>query len=493
MDEVRQVYQDKDGYIWIATNSGLCLYDGYQIRTFKSNLHTPGLLSNNTINCITDDNRHNLWIATYDGVNVLDKTNGQIRKITCPGLQRSIVDRLLVTSSDRVFIGTETGVFEYLPGQDSCIAFKPGIVKGAVKALVEDSRRNLWIGTWSDGIFRYDGQKDEVYAYPALNELNSALGIFEDSKQRIWVASWGYGLFLLENPYEPEYLGWKQFRHDDNDPNSLCYDIVYDMEEDLNTGTLWVGTRGGLSVLYDEENGLFRNYCPDNSDKSVHYNDVNSVFRDDEGMMWLGLLGGGVNTVITRKPEFRLDRLEAIDNPLLTNSSVRSLMVDREGLLWIGLGSWGFFVHDRAAGSYTHNLSDVAYRLYTVSDGLQDNIFYRNTAFTDTNGEMFFGGYRGYNSFFPDRMTDEETFPPVRITDIKIYNRSWSLLDAEEKEEISRLAPDFTDRIRLDYRKNNFSIEFAALSFSNPRQIKYAYKLEGLAGRLSCVCPQQCG
>ena len=361
-DEVRQVFQDKDGYIWIATNSGLCLYDGYQIRTFKSNLHTPGLLSNNTINCVTDDNRHNLWIATYDGVNVLDKTTGQIRKITCSGLQRSIVDRLLVTSSDRVFIGTETGVFEYLPGQDSCVAFKPGIVKGAVKALVEDSGRNLWIGTWSDGFYRYDEQKDEVYGYPALNELNSAFDIFEDSKQRIWVASWGYGLFLLENPYEPERLAWRQFRHDDNDPNSLCYDIVYDMEEDRNTGTLWVGTRGGLSVLYDEENGLFRNYCPDNSDKSVYYNDVNSVFRDDEGMMWLGLFGGGVNTVITRKPEFRLDRLEAIDNPLLTNPSVRSLMVDREGLLWIGLGSWGFFVHDRATGSYTHNLDLPEFR-----------------------------------------------------------------------------------------------------------------------------------
>ena len=130
--------------------------------------------------------------------------------------------------------------------------------------------------------------------------MNSAFDIFEDSKRRIWVASWGYGLFLLENPYEPDRLAWKQFRHDDNDPNSLGYDIVYDMEEDLNTGTLWVGTRGGLSVLYDEKNGLFRNYCPDDSEKSVYYNDVNSVFRDREGMMWLGLLGGGVNTVITR-------------------------------------------------------------------------------------------------------------------------------------------------------------------------------------------------
>lgn len=710
-DEVRQIYQDKDGYIWIATNSGLCQYDGYQIKTYKSNLHTPGLLSNNNVYCVTEDSHHNLWIATYNGVNVLNKTTGQIRKIVSKELQRSIVDRLLVTTSDRVFIGTETGVFEYLPEKDSCVAFKPGLVKGSVKALIEDSNRNVWIGTWSDGFYRYDQQEDKVYTYPVLNDRNSAYDIFEDSKQRIWIGSWGYGLFLLENPYDPEHLTWKHFKHDANDLNSLADDIVYDINEDLNTRSIWIGTRNGLSILYNEESSLFRSYRPDNSGTSVYHNEISSVFRDNEGMMWLGLLGGGVNTVITRKPEFKLDRLETIENPLLTNSSVRSILVDRDGLIWIGLGSWGFFVHNRITGTYTHNLdipefkglgrlpmvntiiqsptsdkiwigtydwgivsydksapagqqvrqidydsspwltnqcifsicedqdrntwfgtrngicaltadgkgvrfdsfklngtsvnayayqailqdskgqiwtgtnnggvikisgslsrpedivferysldedklnsisvlslfidsrkrlwagteggglnlydpvqdkfipvhkmanlpgdavfsiqedqqgnlwmgtnvglmkvyipdnlSGVTYRLYTTSDGLQDNIFFRNTAFTDINGEMFFGGYRGYNSFFPDRMMEDETFPPISIRDIKIYNQSWSMLDEKPKNEISAWAPDFTERIRLDYRKNNFSLEFAALSFSNPQQIKYAYKLDG--------------
>ena len=92
---------------------------------------------------------------------------------------------------------------------------------------------------------------------------------------------------------------------------------------------------------------------------------------------------------------------------------------------------------------------------------------------------MFFGGYKGYNSFFPDRMMEDESFPPISITDIKIYNQSWSLLDEKIQKSISEQAPDFTERIRLDYRRNNFSIEFAALSFSNPQQIKYAYMLQG--------------
>lgn len=710
-DEVRQVYQDKDGYIWIATNSGLCLYDGFQIKTFKANLYTPGLFSNNNINCVMEDSRHRLWIATYNGVNVMDKTTGNIKKIVSRELQKNIVERLLVTTTDRILIGTEGGVFEYLSEQDSCVRFKEDVLKGSVKTMIEDSNHQIWIGTWSNGLYRYDGKENKIYSYPVMNDRNSAYAVFEDSKQRIWVGSWGYGLFLLENPYEPERLKWKQFRHRAGDSESLCDDIVYDVNEDLNTRSLWVGTRNGLSILYNEETSSFQSYLPNNTENSVYYNEIKSVFRDREGMMWLGLQGGGVNTVITRKPEFRLDRLEKARNSLINNPAVRSILVDRDGLIWIGLGSWGFFLHNRITGTYTHNmdlpdfkwlgrlptinalyqspsdgkiwfgsydwgivvydkmapagkrtkkyeydnapwltnqcvfaiqedrernlwfgtrngvcvltaggkgvrfdsfkldgtpvnayayqailqdtlgqiwtgtnnggvikitgnplrpedvvfdkysldnrklnsmsvaclfidsqkrlwagtdggglsyydavqdlfvpvhkvanlpgdavfsiqedqhgnlwmgtnaglirvhvpddLSAITYRLYTTSDGLQDNIFFRNTAFTDINGEMFFGGYRGYNSFFPDRMADEETFPPVTLTDIKIYNCPWALLDEVERSKISLEAPAFTERIVLDYQKNNFSIDFAALGYTNSQQIKYAYQLEG--------------
>ena len=61
-DEVKQVYQDKDGYIWIATGDGLCRYDGYQLKTYKTNLYTPDLLSSNKLTTVAEDGDHNLWI-----------------------------------------------------------------------------------------------------------------------------------------------------------------------------------------------------------------------------------------------------------------------------------------------------------------------------------------------------------------------------------------------------------------------------------------------
>lgn len=83
---------------------------------------------------------------------------------------------------------------------------------------MEDSRGNVWIGTWDRGLYRHDPSSDKYYTYPNINSRQSAHVIFEDSKHRIWVGSWGCGLFLLENAWEPERLSYKrlparQFHH----------------------------------------------------------------------------------------------------------------------------------------------------------------------------------------------------------------------------------------------------------------------------------------
>ena len=63
---VHQVYQDRDGYIWISTFYGLFRYDGYEVRTYKSNLYTPGLLVNNNVICVEEDYSHRLLIGTHE-------------------------------------------------------------------------------------------------------------------------------------------------------------------------------------------------------------------------------------------------------------------------------------------------------------------------------------------------------------------------------------------------------------------------------------------
>lgn len=72
-DEIRKVYQDKDGFIWLASYYGFYQYDGYETTLYKSNLYAPGLLTNNNILCLVDDYKHNLWIGTQEGLNILNK------------------------------------------------------------------------------------------------------------------------------------------------------------------------------------------------------------------------------------------------------------------------------------------------------------------------------------------------------------------------------------------------------------------------------------
>lgn len=714
-NEVHCLYQDKDGYIWMATTNGLCQFDGYQVKIFKSNLYTPGLLTNNNISSLAEDSHHNLYIGTFDGLNIMDKTTQKIRKSKNENFRNNLISNVLITKNDQVLIGTDTGLFQYFPENDSCSVFDYRNTRNifprmSVKSLIEDSEGFVWIGSWTNGFYRFDPKTKRFFAYPQINKQNSAHVIFEDSHNRIWIGSWREGLFLLKNAYDTKNVSWETYTHKADDPSSLSDNFVYAISEDTITHTLWVGTRGGLSISELDTNlGSFTNYLPNSSKHSISYNEVNSIIRDNSGMMWLGMLGGGVNCVNTMKPQFNLYRLESIKKELSSNS-VRSLFVDDEGLVWMGIGSYGLVVHDRKTDNCTHYLKlpdfsgikkmptvntivqseytnaiwfgtydggiliydkkapagsrvksimpdthpwlqsscvyslkedsrrnwwiatrnglsvlpvsgqgytfssimadgeDIAnasflcvdqdskgaiwlgtnnnglvraigdvshpkqvrftvynlhnnklnslniqclyedskkrlwigteggglnlydrnndtfipvnkkfnlpgdviyniqedgkgnlwmgtniglirlnvsndlkqstYRLYTIGDGLQDNFFIRNASFKKNN-EMFFGGHKGYNSFFPDKLEEFEMNAPIVITDIKIFNKSLSALDENVRRKISEKTPEFADKIKISHENNNFSIEFAELSYINPMQNKYAYKLEG--------------
>src|SRR5699024_9781536 len=61
---------------------------------------------------------------------------------------------------------------------------------------------------------------------------------------------------------------------------------------------------------------------------------------------------------------------------------------------------------------------------YTVDDGLQDHMFNRNSCFKGADGKLIFGGFRGLNSFYPDKIVQDTAYSPVVITDIKVHNVS---------------------------------------------------------------------
>ena len=709
-DEIQKVYQDKDGFIWLASRYGFYQYDGYEATLYKSNLYAPGLLTNNNILCLVNDYKHNLWIGTQEGLNILNKKTGEIRKILAPEIPNNVVSCLLVTRDHSVWLGTDSGLCKYIAEKDSFVVYHREQTDGvldytAIKSLFEDSEGDLWIGTWSSGLYRYVPSTGKFYAYPQLNERNSAHVIYEDTNKNIWVGSWNCGLFKLNNPKDLQRVSYVNYRHKLGDNISLSDDIVYDISEDLNTNTLWVGTRSGLSIMSNDTPGHFINYKSRGSSHYISCDEINSIIRDNSGMMWLGSIGGGVLNADTHQSMFTFHSLNFADDDIPT-TSVRSLFTDSDNNIWMGIGTYGlacleyatgklkshsqmpeftgmtiptvfsvvqrkgsgeiwfgtydggifayhkgqrvrnltpenckflgsscvsalyedkyancwvgtrgslgvqladgnsflfenmsfvdgaqlnwFYVRDIIAdsdnsmwiatsnyglihiegdirnpstlkyynysfynkrmltnnvlclhidksgrlwvgteggGIYLYNRQNDRFeeknqeynipgdmvgsieedkngnlwlgtnvglvklgaqmksnepvvRVYTEADGLQGNFFIAQSA-CSREGELFFGGYKGYNSFIPEDMEDIQGDVQFAITDIKIFNRSISTLPLEVQREISPLTPAFTQKIELPYKYNNFNIEFAALTYKNPELNRYAYQLEG--------------
>jgi serine phosphatase RsbU (regulator of sigma subunit) len=121
-------------------------------------------------------------------------------------------------------------------------------------------------------------------------------------------------------------------------------------------------------------------------------------------------------------------------------------------------------------GLAVFNRKKKMFRTYSVEEGLQSNEFNLRACFKSPDGEVFFGGMNGFNSFYPDSLKDNNYIPPIVITSLeKIKAGQKITLHTESLKEIS-----------LNYDDYVFTITFAALDYTNPDKNQYAYKMEGL-------------
>lgn len=195
-------------------------------------------------------------------------------------------------------------------------------------------------------------------------------------------------------------------------------------------------------------------------------NAVLCIHLDRFGRLWAGTEGGGLYLYNRNKGEFE-EKTRAYSIP---GDVIVSIEEDKSGNLWLGTISGLVKLYVAAVGN------DFSTRIYTSADGLQDNFIVNSSC--SRNGELFFGGHKGYNSFFPDKMEIPSQETNFLITDIKIFNHSFSNLPVELQQKISPVMPTYTSKIELPHKYNNFSIEFAALTYKNPELNRYAYRLQ---------------
>lgn len=342
---VHQVYQDRDGYIWIATYYGLFRYDGYEVRGYKSNLYTPGLLVNNNVLCLREDYSGRLWIGTHEGLCVLDKRTGKIRSVHVGGMEKQRVNDIWVTRDGRVYLGYIRGLAVYDAVRDTLVVMNSQNSKGDVperiniQALYEDEGGNILIGTWKHGLYRYNVKENHFHHYSPLNEENSVLTLFRDSYKNYWVGSNGFGLYKVRFSADRQDMHVWNYRNHPGISSSLPSDFIYSISEDLQNHSLWVGTRNGIGIMPLADEGSFTVYQKV-GERYCALHEVTSVSCDRNGLMWVGTKGAGVFHLDSRMRPFRPL------NEKVFSDFVPTLYVEENGALWVGMNYGVAYVHE---------------------------------------------------------------------------------------------------------------------------------------------------
>ena len=362
-NEVRRIHKDREGLLWLASQNGLIRYDGYGFKAFRCEMENPQPLKSNFISTVADDDKY-LYVGTDNGLSYLDKSPLTIHNPP-QELFRNVTINKIIPRGDTIWLATNYGL--YSCNRDSWTLTKHDIVKDGVLENIKDiiigSDGDMWVGVITKGLFRYDFESGDFAFYTRGNCSDFAHVLYEDADRNLWVGSWDGGLTRIQHPESPRTARYTTFRTKPGTPHAIASDIVYTIRQDAVSGDLWVGGRYGLSILKKPfDQGHFENYVFDGMVGNLPNNDISDIYQDENGVMWLATIGGGLCKVDRKESRtVRYDPLSQIARDLNTRY-VTAIHADAKGMLWLGLKSKGLVIYNPATGEYTPSAAISALR-----------------------------------------------------------------------------------------------------------------------------------
>ena len=417
---VFDLHQDREGFLWIGSGDGLYRYDGYRFRRYAHIPEDTTSLSGSNIKIIYEDRQGTLWIGTDRasggaGLNRYEReTDTFTRFVNNPndpaGSSASAVRAILEDRGGALWVGTEDGglyqfdretetyaQYAYGPNDPKGRSGKGEVGKGigsmpvdAEAAIYEDESGTLWVGS-DAGLNRLDRETQTFIHFmhdpgdPTSIGRGVVTTMLEDGKGRFWVGTSAGGLCRMDRPQRT----FSCYRHDSGNPMSLSDNRVTSIYEDA-AGTLWVGTsvstgEGGLN-RFNPEIGTFDRLVHDPSrSTSLSNNNVESIFQDRSGVLWIGTFGGGLDKLKHPAPLFTAYLPPAKDLQAWT------VLEDGSGRLWVSSGV-GIHRLDRRTGQWTSFVHDP-----DDPKGLSQGIF--RVLFEDRAGALWVGTGGGLDRF----------------------------------------------------------------------------------------------
>lgn len=347
---VHRMIQDSDGYLWFGTAEGLCRYDAYSIKVFRSDIHNSNLLSSNEITCLAEDKDKNIWFGTKSGLNILNRETFKIRSFDYKGITGEHIRSVYVTSNGDVWIGASSQLFRYRRKDHKLEVLTPKYFpSGAVNSVYEDKFGETWIAIWGRGLYKLKKDGSIVhYEGSPQNSVVNPFKIFQDSNNQYWVCSWGGGLYRFYPNASPEdmFVECKIVK----DASGAFEKTFFGIVEDDVRGYIWVMSLSGIHALENGADGKVRQIDVANlfSKSNRIYSDL---IKDKKGNLWVATFGEGVFTVNFDKPVVENLDLETIRKTLGATPNITRIYEDKDGLLWLNQNRYGLCFYDPKQGA----------------------------------------------------------------------------------------------------------------------------------------------
>jgi len=335
---VSQSFQDSTGAIWFVAQEGLNRYNGHELENYRYSLTNPNSIASDNVTQVAEDSDGFLWVSTIGGgLNRYNPiTNGFSARLAEPGQTNSPLSNdihtVFVDDSGLLWLGYENALSVFNPETNYFRHYIPNgneiPLLGEVNSFTQSADGTIWAATLSNGVLRIDPTSNAIATIqPESDTPNSLVSkkiikVYADSKNQIWALSLESGVSVIDSKTGKV----TNFRTDDTNLGSISSNKAYDVFED-DEDRIWIGTYGGLN-LYDQESGTFWRYTTHNTE--LRDDRIYSIYQSSEGQYWAGTFQGLATGSKALFPKY--DDL----NSNLSSNSVNAFSKTNDGSLWVG-------------------------------------------------------------------------------------------------------------------------------------------------------------
>lgn len=337
-----QVFQDKSGFIWIATRNGLNNYDGYHITVIKKDMSNFSGLNSNYINSIAQDEKEHILLGTNNSL--LEFTGSEFLKI--PMLDSkgkelaTYVKQVYPLKNKDVAVATSGyGIMLKKQDEQKCHAMKGEVEKlKYIHKLLEDKRGRLWIITEDGKLYRKE-TNGRVTSHFAGTEGVGAQDIQQDALGNIYLASKNQGVHLLR-------AGSNVFTRISSIGN-LPIDNIYISRNNK----LYIGCDGLGIYVYDPQTGFLQDNPLFSRLVNLAKSKVTSIIEDNQGNIWVSMLQKGVFMQSNIQNDFNYMGFRLGNRNVIGENCVTSLSINQGNQVWVGTDKDGLYLFNIATQS----------------------------------------------------------------------------------------------------------------------------------------------